>query len=123
MDWVGKAPVCFSPVKRSSAAAATISPSHSNAAAESNPCRMRCSERSSSGYCETLYDSEFARPLMPRILMVRRIEHSMCRSGAGIYLLETRTDTAQPRHPDGIRIAYILLSEIGTNRNSKMNLQ
>jgi hypothetical protein len=63
----GKSPVCFFRLNRSSAAAATNTPSTTRAAAASCPCEIRYSRSSSPGQCTLLKFVAFARPLMPRI--------------------------------------------------------
>ena len=62
--------MCFSRLNRSSAAAATISPSITKAAAESCPCEIRYSRSSRPGQCDFLNETEFSNPLIPKTIMI-----------------------------------------------------
>ena len=62
--------MCFLRLNRSSAAAATISPSITKAAAESCPCEIRYSRSSRPGQCDFLNGTEFSNPLIPKTIMI-----------------------------------------------------
>src|SRR4051794_16822531 len=67
---MGKSPVCFLRLKRSSAAAATHFPFMVRAAAESWPCEMRYSRSSKPGHCARRKGMEFSSPLMPMMFIM-----------------------------------------------------
>ena len=70
---IGNFGLCFFRSKRSSRAAATISPSTTRAAAASCPCDMRYSRSSRPGQCWRLKGTDVSIPLIPMIFMLFRL--------------------------------------------------